>query len=330
MANKTKLELAAKPILHELLRTWCLVVKHCSGNTWEKMSEQLFPDNPDCKDVAKRLFRWTNRESIPSFEELENAAEHAILNDWIPKNLNDSFLYAYKDFSLKPDISVSFFNLMNTVDLFDCFALNECNPQHLVILGAELRCLVHGPDDESSAELRNWLDLYKPFFLASEKQYMDDYLNLLVLMDKTDSLKRYGVTNSDEDLQGAACLANLRKSLLPWEKDRAAQTIRRDIAELMYRISSKTNKKYSNGEIAVFAGQPKGLGSLMATGEIIPPFAVYRNLELMAGFTLDERQGLVELSPFSGGRMPEFMEIAGDIDGVIKCYNDAKTDFKLN
>jgi hypothetical protein len=293
MANKTEYARAAAPILKELLRTWCAAVKQgTSSEPIEKIGEKLFPG----KDVTKRFIRWKKGTNIPPMKELKEAARHAISHEWIPQNLSDSILNAFKNYDREPRDGVGFFNLVKMVDLFDRFTSKEGSPQHLVDQGKALRYLVHGSDDENSQEFKDWLALYKPFFLACEKCNLDEFIELKLTLAVANVHDEFG-GDSAGSLEFSGISAGMKglRAVLP-KNLMIAQQVKADTAALMSDISVKTGLTHS--QIAVLAGQPKSLGKFLAGGEIIPRLTAYRALECMA-------------------KLAE----TGNIDGWIECYN---------
>jgi hypothetical protein len=294
MANKTEYARAAAPILKELLRTWCVAVKHgTSGEPIEKIGEKLFPG----RDATKRFTRWEKGTNIPAMKELKEAARRAISNGWIPQNLSDSILNAFKNYDKEPRDGVDSFNLVKMVDLFDHFTSEKENPQHLVDQGEALRYLVHGLGDENSQEFKNWLALYKPFFLACEKQNLDEFIEHELTLDVANFYEKISgdSKNSLEFIGISAGMKGLR-AVLPTDLGVIAQQIKAGTAALMSGLSAKTGLTHS--QIAVLAGQPKSLGEFLAAGEVIPRLSAYRALECMA-----------------------MLAEAGSIDSWIECYN---------
>jgi hypothetical protein len=214
--------------------------------------------------------------------------------------LSDSILNAYTNFDKEPRDGVDFFGLENLVTLFECYTMKVGKPLHLVDQGKALHHLVHGPDDANSQEFRDWLALYKPFFLACEKQNLDEFIELKLTLDVASVYEDFGGDSGSLEFSGISAGMKGLKTVLPKDLGMIAQQVKADTAVLMSDISVRMGLPYS--QIAVLAGQPKSLGKFLAMGEIIPRLTAFRVLECMA-------------------KLAE----TGSIDGWIECYNVEKS-----
>lgn len=302
MANKTEYARSATNILMGLLQTWCAVVKHSSNGKTADLAEKLFPsecNHADAKadNVIRLLDRWIAGENLPTLEKLTVTATLAVSNELIPQNLSDSILKAYKNFNAEPSDGVDFFNLTNTVELFEQYILKAGEPPHLVNHGKALRYLVHGPEDENSQEFKDWLALYKPFFLACEKQNLDDFIELKLTRDVASVYEDFGRDSGSLEFTGISAGIKGLRALLPKDLGPIAQQVKSDTSDLMSAISIRTGLTHS--QIAALSGQPKSLGEFLAAGEIIPRPTAYRAMECMA-----------------------MLAETGRFDDWIECYNE--------
>lgn len=298
MAQLPKRAKAATPILRVLLQTWCTVVIYSAGNdSIEEISVKL--------DLEKKtLERWRAGENIATYKHLKGASGHALEKKLISKELNQLILDVYEDFFVYSNDRLDYWKIIQVVNSFDKFILNQGAPQPLVKQLDDLGYLVYGPGQNSS-EFDSWLDIYKPLYLACEEENLNEYIEILAEREFVEHKERYssrsldpGYETSDNDLKKFI-------DTLESEREEIKKTIKDDIVHLMARIAEKTNHEYTSGLIAIFAGQHYSMGKFLADGEIIPNPSVYRILEFMAGSYLDQVLGK-KCSPFSLGRLPAF------------------------
>jgi hypothetical protein len=291
--SKTTLPTASSEILKVLLQTWLAAVKHSANLPLQEIGEKLFPDKSNGEDIKKTLERWKKGENKPPYKTLKYVADNALSQRWISEQLNELILSAYEDFYDNPRGSVNAWNMRIIVQLFEEFMLNEGEPQSLIDQLDALGYLVYGPTDENNPEFDSWLAIWKPFYLACESQNLDEYLNLIAIMDYADLEEKYG-GKRPENMPTTNKLKRLRESQP--DKELIKKIISQDIVDFMARIS-EMDKEMTPYKIAFAVGQPYSMGIFLARGEIIPSYSDYRRLEKMAAYTVGERLGVVRLSP---------------------------------